>query len=216
MAIKEPFCRLPPPLQACFPPPTTTKKIKQPTCIFTVDHSRPTDELDTLSDSSLLPNSARLSPMPLPGDDYTKKKKKKKELCIVFELFCLVNNFMIWKRKKKEKKKKLLMVVVAGFEPGNYGLRNSRLTTELPKPTTTTSVTKYVLIFNMASRTIDLRPLQSHNSNFDLKNLIKCIYKVVNVSKLQYYEFRNQTVSIRDEFATWKIPKPEHNSRTPS
>ena len=25
---------------------------------------------------------------------------------IVFELFCLVNNFMIWKRKKKEKKKK--------------------------------------------------------------------------------------------------------------
>ena len=45
-------------------------------------------------------------------------------------------------------------MVVAGFEPGNYGLRNSRLTTELPKPTATTLVTKYVFIFNMASRTI--------------------------------------------------------------
>ena len=28
-------------------------------------------------------------------------------------------------------------MVVAGFEPGIYVLRNSRLTTELPKPTTT-------------------------------------------------------------------------------
>ena len=25
-----------------------------------------------------------------------------------------------------------------------------------------------------------------------------------------------KTVSIRGEFATWKIPKPEHNSQTPS
>ena len=57
----------------------------------------------------------------------------------MFELFCLVNNFMIWKRKKKKKKKKKkLLMVVAGFEPGIYGLRNSRLTTELPKPTSTT------------------------------------------------------------------------------
>ena len=60
----------------------------------------------------------------------------------MFKLFCLVNNFMIWKRKKKErkkerkkKKKHLMVVVAAGFEPGIYGLRNSRLTTELPKPT---------------------------------------------------------------------------------
>ena len=96
---------------------------------------------------------------------------------------------------------------VAGFEPGNYELRNSRLTTELPKPTTTTSVTKYVLIFNMASRTIDLRPLQSHNSNFDLKNLIKCIYKVVNVSKLQYYEFRHNNMNLGNQNSkySWRI-----------
>ena len=37
--------------------------------------------------------------MPQPGDDL------KKKMCIVFELFCLVNNFMIWKRKKERKKK---------------------------------------------------------------------------------------------------------------
>ena len=41
--------------------------------------------------------------MPLPGDDL---KKKKKGLCIVSELFCLVNNLMIWKRKTKQNKKK--------------------------------------------------------------------------------------------------------------
>ena len=45
-------------------------------------------------------------------------------------------------------------MVMAGFDPGTYGLRNSRLTTELPKPTSTTYFTKYVFIFNMASRTI--------------------------------------------------------------
>ena len=72
------------------------------------------------------------------------------------------------KERKKEKKKKRV-TVVTGLEPGNYGLRNSRLTTELLKPTTTPFVTKYVFIFNMASRTYDLRPVQSHNSNFDLK-----------------------------------------------
>ena len=37
-------------------------------------------------------------------------------------------------KKKKEKKK--LLVVVAGFDPGTFWLRNSRLTTELPKLTT--------------------------------------------------------------------------------
>ena len=104
MVIKGPFCR-PPHLQACFPPPTTTKNKTAYTCIFTGYHSRPTDELDTLSDSSSLPNSARLMiPHAPTRGRLKKKKKKKKRLCIVFELFCLVNNFMIWKRKKKEEK----------------------------------------------------------------------------------------------------------------
>ena len=49
------------------------------------------------------------------------------------------------KERKKEKKKKLLMVV-AGFEPGIYGLRNSRLTTELPKPISPKYVTKYIYV----------------------------------------------------------------------
>ena len=34
-------------------------------------------------------------------------------------------------------------MVVAGFEPGIYRLRNLRLTTELPKPTSPTNITKY-------------------------------------------------------------------------
>ena len=58
------------------------------------------------------------------------------------------------KKKERKKEKKKLLMVVAGFEPGNCGLRNSRLTTELPKPTTSTHVTKYLFIFNMASRPI--------------------------------------------------------------
>ena len=58
------------------------------------------------------------------------------------------------KKKKEKKKKKKLLMVVAGFDPETYGLQNSRLTTELPKPTTNTYITKYVFIFNMASRTI--------------------------------------------------------------
>ena len=57
--------------------------------------------------------------------------------------------------------------MVTGLELGIDGLRNSRLPTELPKPTTTTFVTKYEFVFNMASRTYDLRPVQSLNSNFD-------------------------------------------------
>ena len=58
------------------------------------------------------------------------------------------------KKKEKKKTKKKLLIGVAGFDPGTYGLQNSRLTTELPKQTTTTFITKYVFIFNMASRTI--------------------------------------------------------------
>ena len=91
---KRTFLQTPPPpiyRPAFHPPPPP--KIKQPTCIFTGYHSRPTDELDTLSDSSLLPNSARLTHAPTRRRLY--KKKNKIKLCIVFELFCLVNNFMI-------------------------------------------------------------------------------------------------------------------------
>ena len=51
-------------------------------------------------------------------------------------------------KKKKKKKKK------TSNDGCTYGLQNSRLTAELPKPSTNTYVTKYVFIFNMASRTI--------------------------------------------------------------
>ena len=95
----------PPPIYrpAFHPPPPP--KLKQPTCIFTGYHSRPTDDLDTLSNSSSLPQFSKANNPPCPFTRW-RLKKKKKRLCIVFELFCLINNFMIWKRKKKEEQKK--------------------------------------------------------------------------------------------------------------
>ena len=39
------------------------------------------------------------------------------------------------------------------------------------------------------------------------KNLIKCIYKVVNVSKLQYYEFRHNIMNLGNQNSkySWRI-----------
>ena len=214
---KRTFLQTPPiPIyRPAFHPPPPPKR-KQPTCIFTAYHSRSTDELDTLSDSSSLPNSARLIIPQAPTRRRLKKhfflnKKFKKKLCIVFKLFCLVNNFMIWKRKKKErkkKKKKKLLMVVAGFEPWIYGLWNSRLTTELQKPTSPMYITKYIFIFNMASRTI--QPLTCAIPQFQFwlkKNLIKCIIKVVNVSKSQYYQFRHNIMNLGNQNSkySWRI-----------
>ena len=53
----------------------------------------------------------------------------------------------------------------------------------------------------------DLRPGQSHNSNFDLKNLIKYKIKVVNVSKSQYYEFRHNIMNLGNQNSkySWRI-----------
>ena len=69
-------------------------------------------------------------------------------------------------------------MVVAGFEPGYYGFRNLHLTTELPKPTTTIYVTKYVFIirygisdhttFDLCNPTIPIlikKPYQMHNKS---------------------------------------------------
>ena len=110
-------------------------------------------------------------------------------------------------KKKKERKKKKLSMVVAGFEPGIYEFQNSRLTAELPNPTTIAQYKKYVFIFNMASRTIRPSTCVSHNSNFDSKNLIKCIIKVVNVSKSQYYEFRHNIMNLGNQNSkySWRI-----------
>ena len=126
----------------------------------------------------------------------------------MFELFCLINNFMIWKRKKKERKKK--RNVWWWWQDSNPELMDYE-TRALPlsyrNQLHSTFVTKYVFIFNMASRTYDLRPVQSLNSNFDLKNLIKCIYKVVNVSKSQYYEFRHNIMNLGNQNSkySWRI-----------
>ena len=58
--------------------------------------------------------------------------------------------------------------MVAGFKPGNYGLQNSRLAAELPEPTATSLQNMYLYsIWRLGP--YDLRPVQSHNSNFDFK-----------------------------------------------
>ena len=65
------------------------------------------------------------------------------------------------------------MVVVAGFEPGIYGLRNSRLTTELPKPTYKMCIyIQYGVLdhttFNLCNPTINFdlkKPYQMHNKS---------------------------------------------------
>ena len=204
MAIKGPFCRLPPPhLQACFPsspPPPPPPKIKQPTCIFTGHH--PVGLL------SSLPNSARAKanpPCPYPA---TIKKKKKIVLCIVSVLFCLVNNFMIWKRKKKEEKKKRNFWwwwQDSNPESTDYETR------ELPL--SYRNQLQRQLLQNMYLYLI----WRSDHTTFDLcnptipilikKNLIKCIYKVVNVSKSQYYEFRHNIMNLRNQNSkySWRI-----------
>ena len=111
------------------------------------------------------------------------------------------------KERKKERKKKKLLMVVARLEPGIYGLRNSRLTTELPKTTSPMYITKYVFIFNMASRTIWPLTCAIPQFQFWLKNLIKCIIKVVNVSKSQYYEFRHNIMNLGNQNSkySWRI-----------
>ena len=98
-------------------------------------------------------------------------------------------------------------MVVAGFEPGKFGLRNSRLTTELLKPTTTTYVTKYVFIFKMASRTIRPSTCAIPQFQFWLKKTLSNALKVVNVSKSQYYEIRHNIMNLGSQNSkySWRI-----------
>ena len=94
-------------------------------------------------------------------------------------------------------------MVVAGFEPGIYEYRSSRLTAELPKPTATV---RYKIC-------IYIQYGVSDHTTFDLcnptisKNLTKCIIKVVNVSKSQYYEFRHNIINLGNQKSkySWRI-----------
>ena len=67
-------------------------------------------------------------------------------------------------KKKKEKKN---LMVVAGFDPRTFCVRNSRLTTELPKQLQPVSLQNMYLYSIWRLGPYDLRPVQSHNSNFD-------------------------------------------------
>ena len=100
---KRTFLQTPPyHLQGCFPPPTTTKNKTAYVHFYRVSQRRPTDELDTLSDSSSLPNSARLI---IPHAPTRRQLKKKK---IVYCVWVILSSqwFYDMKKKKERKKKK--------------------------------------------------------------------------------------------------------------
>ena len=97
---------------------------------------------------------------------------------------------------------------MAGFEPGNYGLQNTRLYRWA-------TGTKYY--HNRYKICIYIQYGVSDHTTFDLcnptipilikKNLINCIIKVVNVSKWQYYEFRHNIMNLGNQNSkySWRI-----------
>ena len=133
---------------------------------YRVSQSAYWSELDTLSDSTSLPNSAIIPHAPTRW-----RLKKKKRLCNVFELFCLVNNFMIWKRKKKKKKKK---------ETSNGGGRIRSRNSWITKLATYhwTTETKYMVVVVLrspihANEPSEYNGMLYHTSNRELNNGIK-------------------------------------------
>ena len=130
----------------------------------------------------------------------------------MFKLFCLVNNFMIWKRKKKEKKKG------TSNGGGRIRTRNLWITKLAPYHWATETNFSYeyykICIYNQYG--------VSDHTTFDLcnptipilikKNLIKCIIKVVNVSKSQYYEFRHNIMNLGNQNSkySWRIRNLEN------
>ena len=132
-------------------------------------------------------------------------------MCIVllFDEFCLVNNFMIWKRKKEKKKETFNVRIrtrniwITKLAPYRWATETSYYHSELLQ-----YVTKYVFYIQYGvsdHTTFDL--CNPHNSKFDSKNLIKCIIKVVNVSKSQYYEFRHNIMNLGNQNSkySWRI-----------
>ena len=102
--------------------------------------------------------------------------------------------------KKKERRKK--------NGSGRIWTRNLWITKLAPYHwATETNVTKHVFIFNMASRTIRPSTCAIPQFQFWLKNLTKCIIKVVNVSKSQYYEFRHNIMNLGNQNSkySWRI-----------
>ena len=84
-------------------------------------------------------------------------------------------------------------MVAVGFDPRASGLWIPRLTAKLPKLTVSLLVIKYVSdhrTFDLCNPTIPI---------LFKKNLIKCIIKVVNVSKSQYYEFRHNIINLGNQ-----------------
>ena len=125
----------------------------------------------------------------------------------MFELFCLVNNFMIWKRKKKEKKK----------ETSTSGGRIRTRKPWITKPATYHWATETNYIHIRYKICFYIQYGVSGHTTFDLcnptipilikKNLIKCIIKVLNVSKSQYYEFRHNIMNLGNQNSkySWRI-----------
>ena len=99
-------------------------------------------------------------------------------------------------------------MAMVGFDPGIYGLRNPRLTTELPK--LWTNFLRYKICIYIQYGVSDHMTFDLCNPTIPIlikKNLIKCIIKVVNVSKSQYYEFRHNIMNLGNQNSkySWRI-----------
>ena len=126
----------------------------------------------------------------------------------MFKLFCLVNNFIIWKRKKKERKKK---------ETSNGGRRNRTRILRISNLSPYHWATETNFTYVCYKICIYIQYGVSDHTTFNLcnptipilikKNLIKCIIKVVNVSKSQYYEFRHNIMNLGNQNSkySWRI-----------
>ena len=123
-------------------------------------------------------------------------------MCSAFELFCLVNNSMMLKEKRKK-----LFTMAAGFYPRTSRLKKPHLTAKLPELTASLCVMKYVFISNVAFRTIRPSTYAIPQFQFLFKNLLKCIRKVVNISKSQYHEFRHNIINLGNQNSkySWRI-----------
>ena len=123
----------------------------------------------------------------------------------MFELFCLVNNFMIWKRKKKEKHN-----FIGGGRIWTRKLWITNLAPDDWATETNCNQIYYKICIYIQYGVSDIRPSTCAIPQFQFwfkKNLIKCIYKVVSVSKSQYYEFRHNIVNLGNKNSkySWRI-----------
>ena len=223
MTKKGPFSHTPPPATGLLSTPTTTNSyqkykhsLRRYYHVYRVSQSA--------SVSSSLPNSAtrrrrakkkkKKKKKKKPYFFLKKKRKRKKKtqrmiVYYVLDLSYFVQSIILRYLKKKEKRKQKKNCwkwwQVSNLGPLNYESRTLPLSYR-NQPCCLTIYNMYLYpMWRLGPN--DLWPMQSHNSHFNLKNLIKCIIKVVNVSKSQNYEFRHSIMNLGNQNSkySWRI-----------